>query len=72
MRISAYIPCYDARATIREAVKSVLEQTRRPDETFVLDDGSTDGSEILEGVRVIRLEFNQGTWRSKSKSNARG
>jgi glycosyltransferase involved in cell wall biosynthesis len=68
MRISAYIPSYNARATIREAVKSVLEQTRRPDETFVLDDGSTDGSEIVEGVRVIRLEFNQGRGAARARA----
>jgi glycosyltransferase involved in cell wall biosynthesis len=60
MPVSAYVPCYNARATIREAVKSVLEQTRQPDETLVLDDGSTDGSEKIEGVRAVRLEFNQG------------
>ena len=60
MPVSAYIPCYNAGVTLREAVQSVLAQTRRPDETLVLDDGSTDGSLKTGGVRVVRLEFNQG------------
>jgi glycosyltransferase involved in cell wall biosynthesis len=60
MRVSAYIPCYNARTTIRAAVKSVLEQTHQPDEVFVVDDGSTDGFQQIEGVRVLRLGANQG------------
>jgi GT2 family glycosyltransferase len=60
MPVSAYVPCYNAHATIREAVRSVLAQTCRPDETLVIDDGSTDGCGQIGDVRVIRLEFNEG------------
>lgn len=60
MRVSAYIPCYNGYSTIPQAVKSVLEQTRPPNEAFVLDDGSTDGPVSTGDVRVVRLEFNQG------------
>jgi GT2 family glycosyltransferase len=63
MRISGYVPCFNARATILEAVKSLRAQTRPLDEIFVVDDGSTDGSaEVLraEGARVISMGRNQG------------
>jgi GT2 family glycosyltransferase len=68
MQVSAYIPCYNARTTIREAVKSVLQQTHQPDETLVLDDGSTDGFAKIAGVRVVRLEFNQGRGTARSRA----
>lgn len=41
---SAVIPAYNAQATIREAVQSILNQTVRPQEIIVVDDGSTDGT----------------------------
>jgi glycosyltransferase involved in cell wall biosynthesis len=68
MRVSAYIPCYNASATIRAAVKSVLEQTRRPDEMFVVDDGSTDGFQQIEDVRVVRLDVSQGRGAARMKA----
>ena len=42
MLVSAYVPCYNSQATIREAVKSVLEQDCPLQEFFVIDDGSTE------------------------------
>ena len=43
-KISVYIPCYNAEATIIEAVDSALEQTYTDLEVVICDDGSTDGS----------------------------
>jgi len=60
MRVSAYVPCYNSSATIRDAVKSILDQTVSLDEVFVIDDGSTDAFADIPGVRVIRIERNQG------------
>jgi glycosyltransferase involved in cell wall biosynthesis len=61
--ISAYVPCFNNAATIRNAVNSLLAQTLRPAEVVVVDDGSIDGSvERLRAldVRIIRHDRNLG------------
>jgi len=40
--VSVIIPAYRAAGTIGQAVRSVLDQTVRPDEILVIDDGSPD------------------------------
>ncbi len=44
MRLSVLLPAYNAEATLREAVESVLCQTYRAFELVLIDDGSTDGT----------------------------
>ena len=39
-RVSVLLPLYNGEAYIREAVESVLAQTRRDFELLILDDGS--------------------------------
>jgi GT2 family glycosyltransferase len=76
MGISAYVPCYNNKETIAEAVRSIQEQTTAVDELFVIDDGSTDGSaEVVEGlgVRVIRhgRRLGRGAARARAMEEAR-
>src|SRR5688500_14562217 len=63
--VSVVICVYNARAYLRDAVTSVLEQTLGNLEILIIDDGSTDGCvEMLADlsdprIRVLRQE-NQG------------
>ena len=61
--ISAYVPCFNNRATVRAAVESLARQTVPPGEILVIDDGSSDDSVAqFDGlpVRVLRHAENLG------------
>ncbi len=69
MGLSAYIPCYNNRETLPAAIAGIQEQTRRVDELFVIDDGSTDDSaEVCRSleVRVIIQPENLGRGAARS------
>ena len=38
--VSILLPCYNAAGTLARAVRGVLQQTHRPIELIVIDDGS--------------------------------
>jgi len=63
MLVSVIIPVFNYAKYLKEAINSVFEQSYRPLEVIVVDDGSTDGSgEIacsFAQVRYIRQQ-NQG------------
>src|SRR5947209_5110922 len=44
MRVSVIIPAYNAETTLPLCLTALLEQTRLPDEIFVVDNRSTDGT----------------------------
>lgn len=67
-KVSAYVPCYNEWAAIRPAVESILDQVTPAAEVFVLDDGSTDDSGQIGGVRVVRLECNQGRGAARARA----
>jgi glycosyltransferase involved in cell wall biosynthesis len=68
--VSAYIPCYNEKTSVVAAVRSVRNQTVPPDEVFVVDDGSTDGSERLSDVKVVQLHTNQGRGAVRARAMA--
>lgn len=47
MSYSVVIPAYNAAATLRETLASVLAQSVPPERVIVVDDGSTDGTEAI-------------------------
>jgi glycosyltransferase involved in cell wall biosynthesis len=49
--IAVIMPLHNKRDYVLEAVESVLQQTRPPDEFVIVDDGSTDGSGDLVAER---------------------
>ena len=58
--VAVVIPCFGRGEFLGEAIESALEQTRRPDEIVVVDDGSPDGLRSVvepyevEGVGYLR------------------
>ena len=63
MKLSVYIPCYNAASYLECSLTGLLNQTRPPDEILIIDDGSTDNSVEVASrfpVKVIRHEKNRG------------
>jgi glycosyltransferase involved in cell wall biosynthesis len=59
LTVSVVIPLFNKVDHIRQAIESVLDQSIRPEEVLVIDDGSTDGGdrvvqEYTSSVRLIR------------------
>ncbi|MFK5947534.1 MAG: glycosyltransferase family 2 protein [Methylococcales bacterium] len=54
--VSVIIPCYCCADTISRAVDSVLTQTLRPKEVFLIDDCSNDGGKTLKVINKIQSE----------------
>jgi GT2 family glycosyltransferase len=65
LRVSLIIPTYNGAHLMPDCLDAIAAQRRRPDETVVVDDASTDGTPGLLAarypwVRVVRLEANRG------------
>jgi glycosyltransferase involved in cell wall biosynthesis len=58
----AVVPAYNESETIADVIRAIREYAPRFD-TLVVDDGSTDGTDLLArraGAQVLRLPFNLG------------
>jgi glycosyltransferase involved in cell wall biosynthesis len=63
MRVSVYVPCYNAAPYLAAVLEGIFAQTLRPDEILVVDDGSKDRTLEIAArfpVTVIRHERNRG------------
>ncbi len=76
--VSVVIPAYNSSRYLRQAIRSVLDQTHRVLEVIVVDDGSSDNSATLASrfgtpVRVLRREHaGIGASRNSGFAAARG
>ncbi len=81
VRISVVIPVYNRPKMVKRAVRSVLKQTRPPEELIIVDDGSTDATpetltalwqEAPDLIRVERHEENRGVSAARNTGIRRG
>jgi glycosyltransferase involved in cell wall biosynthesis len=77
--VSVVIPVHNRADLVSRAIRSVLDQTRPPEEVIVVDDGSTDATpEILatfgSDIRVLRHDRprERGAARNAGARSARG
>lgn len=61
--VSIIVPCYQAEKTIQRCLNSILNQTYRPLELIVIDDGSQDQS-----FKIIGETFDRWQYHPKAKN----
>lgn len=66
MRVAVVMTTFQGERWVEEQLRSILEQTRPPDEVLVFDDGSTDGTVqfVSRLVPVVRNPVRLGTVRN--------
>lgn len=68
-KVSIIMPCFNQKSYIRDAIESVIGQTFKDWELVVVDDASTDGSDVIvqdfcsrdARIQLIKLSNNSGT-----------
>jgi len=72
--ISVIMPVKDGEKYLREAINSILKQTYTNFEFFIINDGSSDGTESIINsytdprIKVIKNKTNQGITKSLNKA----
>jgi teichuronic acid biosynthesis glycosyltransferase TuaG len=56
-RVGVVIPCYQCAETIERAVNSVMAQTMRPAEMWLVDDASPDQNRTLEALHALKRRY---------------
>jgi cephalosporin hydroxylase/cellulose synthase/poly-beta-1,6-N-acetylglucosamine synthase-like glycosyltransferase len=58
MKISVCVPVYNGAHCLGQALQSLREQTRQPDEVIVVDDGSGDSSrDVIEFFKDLPIQY---------------
>ena len=73
MKVSVIVPVYNVRAYLDRCVESILSQSFRDFELYLVDDGSTDGSgERCDSYKDprIRVFHNENAGPSKARNTA--
>jgi glycosyltransferase involved in cell wall biosynthesis len=68
MKVTAIIPVYNGKKYLREAIDSVINQTLKPIELIIIDDGSSDGS--IDILKNITSPFNISVITQKNAGQA--
>lgn len=53
--VSIIMPCYNGEGTVERAIRGVMDQTYRPIELILVNDGSTDGTDSV--IRSLESEI---------------
>ncbi|MBA3284207.1 MAG: glycosyltransferase family 2 protein, partial [Nitrosopumilus sp.] len=57
-KVTVLMPVYNASAYLHDAIQSILNQTFQDFEFLIIDDGSSDNSEIIiKGYKDKRIRF---------------
>ena len=69
MNISVVIPTYNRKELLKRSIDSVINQTIKPSEIIIVDDGSNDGTEAMVKKKYDSLKLIQQ--KNKGASAAR-
>lgn len=69
-KVTVIMPVYNREGLVRGALESVLDQTSRPDQIIVVDDGSTDGTPAVldrfSSFVTVLTQSNQGPYPARN------
>ena len=68
--VSVLMPVYNAQDYVAQSIRSVWDQSHRPIELIVVDDGSTDGSNAIVAELVKQAPIPMQFWRQENAGPA--